>query len=195
MCIYESEKGMGKLAPVDIEKIILEVRSGSDEAFSRLVDCYMPMIGAVVSPFLSHGVEYDEAFSEACFSLHRAAKAFRLDQKEVTFGLFARICIKRHLSSYFAASRESVEPLTEDSLSAECKVEEELIAKERYDALMSGVRAILSEYEYSVLLYHMRGYTTAQISSMLSRDAKSVDNAKNRIFRRLREHKELFSDS
>ena len=52
---------------------------------------------------------------------------------------------------------------------------------------MQSAEKILSEYEYSVLMYHIRGYRTADIAKRLLRPAKSVDNAKARIFKRLRD--------
>ena len=61
-----------------------------------------------------------------------------------------------------------------------------IISRETADKLISAAHEILSDYEYKVLMLHSQGYKTAQIASALGRDAKSVDNAKNRIFRRLR---------
>ena len=72
-----------------IRALIEGVRLGDDDAFAKLVEQYMPLINALISALKPRAVEYDEAFSEACFSLHRAAKSFHLEQSEVTFGLFA----------------------------------------------------------------------------------------------------------
>ena len=179
-----------------IRALIEGVRLGDDDAFAKLVEQYMPLINALISALKPRAVEYDEAFSEACFSLHRAAKSFHLEQSEVTFGLFARICMSRHLKACFSESAGECESLDEESATLDlgCEIENELIAEESFRLLMRGIRSILSEYEYSVLLYHMRGYKASQIAELLGRSAKSVENAKMRVFRRLREHKELFSE-
>ena len=62
----------------------------------------------------------------------------------------------------------------------------ELAVKETLEFLLKSARRMLSDYEYSVLMYHIRGYRTADIAKRLSRTAKSIDNAKARIFKRLR---------
>lgn len=187
---------MEELTDKELGALIERVRAGNDESFSQLVDRYMPLINALIVSMKPRSVEYEEAFSEACISLHRAAKSYNLSQKDVTFGLFARICISRRLRAYFLQNREEYESLDESSavLESGCEVEDELIAEESFRSLMSGIRALLSEYEYTVLLYHMQGYKASQIAELMGRSVKSVENAKMRVFRRLREHKELFSE-
>ena len=69
-----------------------------------------------------------------------------------------------------------------DSESIECGI----VARETFDRLMSSARSFLSDYEYRVLVLHIQGYKTSAIAKMLDRSPKSVDNAKYRIFGRLR---------
>jgi DNA-directed RNA polymerase specialized sigma24 family protein len=52
---------------------------------------------------------------------------------------------------------------------------------------MKCARDLLSDYEYQVLMLHIQGYKTSEISAAVGRDTKSVDNAKARLFRRLRD--------
>jgi DNA-binding CsgD family transcriptional regulator len=54
---------------------------------------------------------------------------------------------------------------------------------------------VLSDYEYSVLMLYVNGDTTVEIARKLSKDEKSVENAKTRMFRRLRESAAKFSDN
>ncbi|MBQ8720215.1 MAG: sigma-70 family RNA polymerase sigma factor [Clostridia bacterium] len=176
---------------VDAEKLIIRAKSGDDEAFSELVEVYHPLLSRLTASFVSCALTYDEAFSEACFAFHRAVKSFKVGQSEVTFGLYARICVRRHLQSFAASLRhEEAEPL-DSELPASDDGMQALLGKERVESLMSYLKADLSEYEYKVLLYHIQGYTTAQIAEALSRSPKSVDNAKSRVFRRAREHGDL----
>ena len=62
-----------------------------------------------------------------------------------------------------------------------------IIERESFDRIMDSARNLLSNYEYRVLMLHIQGYKTAVIAKTLGRTAKSVDNAKSRIFRRLRQ--------
>ena len=73
-----------------------------------------------------------------------------------------------------------------EQISDEESVESGLVKRETIDNLLSSAKNLLSDYEYRVLILHIQGYKTAAIAAMLSRSAKSVDNAKSRLFRRLR---------
>ena len=87
--------------------------------------------------------------------------------------------------------------LSESKLSSyDCDIEQmsdnespegRLVERETFDSIISGAKKVLSDYEFRVLLLHIQGYKTSAIAGMLNRTPKSVDNAKSRLFRRLRE--------
>ena len=74
-----------------------------------------------------------------------------------------------------------------EQMADESSVETSLVERERFDHILSSAKLLLSDYEYRVLLLHIQGYKTTSIASILGRSAKSVDNAKSRLFRRLRQ--------
>ena len=172
----------------DICSLILRCRQHDDEAFDELVRRYTPMMRKVILSFEQSSYEYSELFSEACVALHAAAQRYNLEQEEVTFGLFSRICIRNRIVDLIRLSvsdpditERDVELLTEED-----NLERRLEEREIFDSLLVSAKDLLSDYEYRVLLLHIQGYKTAAIADMLSRSAKSVDNAKSRLFRRLR---------
>ena len=172
----------------DICSLILRCRQHDDEAFDELVRRYTPMMRKVILSFEQSAYEYSELFSEACVALHAAAQRYNLEQEEVTFGLFSRICIRNRIVDLIRLSvsdpditERDVELLTEED-----NLERRLEEREIFDSLLVSAKDLLSDYEYRVLLLHIQGYKTAAIADMLSRSAKSVDNAKSRLFRRLR---------
>ena len=173
----------------DICTLILLCREHNDSAFDELVRRYTPMMRKVIMSFGSLPYEYGELFSEACVALHIAAGRYDTEQQEVTFGLFARICVRnrivdliRRKDSDYNISDQDVEQMAYES-----NVEKRLEEKEIFNSLIRLAKRMLSDYEYQVLILHIQGYKTAAIAKMLSRSAKSVDNAKSRLFRRLRE--------
>ena len=173
----------------DIEALIIGCRNHDDEAFDELVRRYTPMMRRVISGFSSVSYDFGELFSEACVALHTAAQKYDLEQSEVTFGLYARICVRnrilgllRLLDSEPSYSDCNVEQMSEDE-----GPEAGIIERESFDRIMDSARNLLSNYEYRVLMLHIQGYKTAVIAKTLGRTAKSVDNAKSRIFRRLRQ--------
>lgn len=173
---------------IDIRELLLGCKNGDDTAFSELVRRYSPLIYKLIS---ESGLDADTygLYAEGCVALHQAALGYDFDREEVTFGLYAKSCIYHRFVDVRRRSRAKREPIELDDESAECEVgpEERLVARERLDALFLYAKTVLSDYEYSVLLYHVQGYKTAAIAERLGKSPKSVDNAKARVFRRLRQ--------
>ena len=172
----------------DIGELILLCRERDDSAFDEIVRRYTPMLRKVVSGFESSGLDSSVLFAEACVALHVAAQKFDLDQKEVTFGLFARICVRNRMVDLcrVADNLPQVSEMEIEQVSDNDSLERQIVARETFDRILRSARELLSDYEYSVLLLHIQGYKTAAIAKVLGRTAKSVDNAKSRLFRHLR---------
>lgn len=173
-----------------VNELILLAREHDEEAFSELVERYTPMINKVICSFSCNDVSGTELFSEACVGLHSAVQKYDLSQEKVTFGLYARVCVYNAVvdcvrrsagSDFISEDADTIDNLPDGS-----SIENRIAAKESLEFLLKSAHRILSEYEYSVLMYHIQGYRTADIAKKLSRPAKSVDNAKARIFKRLR---------
>lgn len=173
----------------DVVSLIVKARGGDEDAFAEIVSLYTPMLQRIGHKY---SLDFDEMFSELCMSLYRAVKTYDLTQSEVTFGLYARICADRSACD-ISRVRSKAERLECD---ADADVEDipeagdvasDLIRKEENEAFRRDARQLLSAYEYSVLLKWLRGDKTADIAESLSVSAKSVDNAKARILKKLRD--------
>ncbi len=175
-----------------LKEIIVACREHNDTAFAELIRRYTPLIKKMVSEFDSEYSE-DELFSEACVALHRAAMSFDIEQDDVTFGLYSRVCVYHHFVD-LKRCRKKLSLLSDYNIeSFECDEgpDMRLAEREHIENVIGYAKETLSDYEYSVLLYHIQGYKTAKIAELLGKTPKSVDNAKARLFRRLREE---FSD-
>ena len=172
----------------DISKLLLLCRQHDDGAFDELVRRYTPMMRKVISGFGSQFADYSELFSEACVALHMAASRFDLAQSDVTFGLYARICVRNRMLDLLRAAEfdRNVSSLDVELMPESDSVETKIADREEFDLIIGSAKRLLSDYEYNVLLLHIQGYKTSAIAKALSRSAKSVDNAKSRLFRRLR---------
>jgi RNA polymerase sporulation-specific sigma factor len=182
---------------IDIFPLLEMVRNSDDAAFAELVRRYTPMMNKVAQSFSLHSTCHDEFFSEACIALHRAALSFDLSRNEhITFGLYAKICVYRRISDMArtSASDEQTVDVDVDSISSGASVEENILFRERISEYLRTARSILSEYEQDVFMLYIEGYSASDIAKKLSRDVKSVENAKSRIFKNLREMSKLFSD-
>ena len=179
----------------DVRTLILDVRGGDQNAFDTLLDQYRPLIDASVARFSS-----DESFSLYCEDLKQEASvvfynsilAYDLDQNEVEFGLFAKICIYNALVSFLRAlKRRSAEPVAEipQNLITVQDFEDpsaRMLEQERLKSLYAVIRKNLSELEYKVWQLYISGRSAAEIAALLSTDEKSVNNAIYRIRKKLR---------
>ena len=184
-----------KKSKKDVRALILDVRGGDQNAFDTLLDQYRPLIDASVARFSS-----DESFSLYCEDLKQEASvvfynsilAYDLEQTEVEFGLFAKICIYNALVSFLRAlKRRSAEPVAEipQNLITVQDFEDpsaRMLEKERLQSLYAVIRKNLSELEYKVWQLYISGRSAAEIAALLSTDEKSVNNAIYRIRKKLR---------
>ena len=179
---------MNSYVDMDVRELVLLCREHDDAAFSELVRRYNPMMYSVVSGFSDAPIDSEEMLHEACVALHSAAMKYDVSQKDVTFGLYARICVSHRMIDLVRAAKPRSIDIDDLGAAQETdSIETSLVSREIFDSVISEARRILSDYEYKVLILHIQGYKTAQIARSLDRSAKSVDNAKSRLFRRLRD--------
>ena len=182
---------------MSVLELIAAARLHDDAAFSELLSRYTPMINKVIGGFSAFAFRFDEAFSEACVAFHRAVLSYDISRSsDVTFGLYARICVYRRLCdlSEKNAKEVSIVDLDVDRISGGSNIEQRLVGRERMSEYLSKARGVLSEYEYQVFILYIDGYSAEEISEKVSKDVKSVQNAKSRIFKRLRQVCDIFSD-
>ncbi len=179
---------MNSYEDTEIGALIVKCRERDDRAFGELVRRYTPMMKKVISGFLENQSRFSELFSEACVALHSAARTFDIGQNEVTFGLYARTCVHNRIVDVVRAERTDVKIVDIDveQIGVSAGPEAALMQRERFDTLLLKASSLLSDYEYKVLMLHIQGYNTAVISSILCKTPKSVDNAKGRMFTKLR---------
>ena len=182
---------------LDILDLIVKSRSRDDAAFSEIVRRYTPMLNKVISSFSGATVSRDEAFSEACVALHKAVLSYDFERVDVTFGLYSRICVKRRLSDLFSSTKRAAEldeAVNVENIVAGDSVEAMLVFKEQVQNFISIARAVLSDYEYRIFMLYIQGYDTRAMCEELSKDKKSVENAKARMLKHLRSSSEKFKD-
>ena len=190
-------KKMGvQISKDDIRELIVAVRNGDQVAFATLLERYKPLIDAAVAKFSS-----DEAFSlyredlkqEASLVFYNSILAYDLEQNEVEFGLFAKICIHNALVSVLRSlKRRTEEPIAQipESLLTVQDFDDPLsrmLERERLKSLYAVIRKNLSDLEYEVWQLYMSGRSSAEIAERLGTDQKSVNNAIYRIRKKLRD--------
>lgn len=175
-------------------------------AWERLLAAYRPLIDKWVREVVASmeadriPIERSRVEGEACYAFWKAVIGYRA-QKEgaATLGAYARVCVRNRLTSVFLrgsqkhlqtiplealeASRGGAWPLAEG---AHELPSDRLEEAEALDALYRRIRAVVSDYEFSVFKMWAAGSAVSVVAERLGRDVKSVSNALARCKAKLR---------
>lgn len=180
------------MAP-DARELIREAQIGSQEACDAVRRQYTPLIQSSLSSFLSvcrTAQERRDLVAEAESIFLNALSSYDVGQEEVSFGLYARVCLRNGLVSAVrhmeTLHRLPIVSLGERSETERTDIAADVAADESFAVLCRLVRGSLSEYENRVWWAFVAGTPVAQIAASLGKDEKSVYNAIFRIRRKLR---------
>jgi len=170
---------------------LLRAKGGDTKAFEELLDAYAPLIESMVSAFLCNDTEADESDDlrqEASIAFCNAVEHYRSEQS-VTFGVFAKICIRNRLISYARKRRQQPHTVSLENGTVEADGTDpmqSLVEKESYLTLSRHITALLSPFENRIWWLYLSGRTARDIAQLVGKDEKSVQNAIYRIRRKLR---------
>lgn len=173
--------------------------SGDRGAEEVLVTRYSRLVRVCARPFFLAGGDSEDLIQEGMFGLLKAIREFD-PGRDVSLRTFAEVCIRRRiLSAVAAASRSKHTPLNE-SISLEAPFfahyspeqaavhvnpEDLLIDREEHRERLLQMKDQLSGFEADILDYYLQGYSYAEIARQVGRSPKSVDNAVQRIRRKV----------
>ena len=181
-------------------------KNGDSLACDYLVRKYKNFVKIRTKSFYLIGAERDDVVQEGMIGLYKAIQSFDTE-KCVAFKTFAELCITRHiLTAVKASMRKKHIPLNnyvslnkQDSGTEyieNCQTENQqsqdpeqlIIDEERMRDVESCMGELLSRFEAKVLVYHLNGVSYSKIADLMGKDAKSVDNALQRIKRKLEKY-------
>ena len=185
-----------ELEQMSDEALCTALQNGTSAAGDILAHRYRKLVRCCAHPYLLAGGDSEDLLQEGMFGLIKAMREFRAD-REASFQTFAEVCIRSRLCSVIRASRagkhsplnESV-PLNAFLLDAQPQYsqldpEDLLIDREKAAALLDQVRSQLSELEIRVLDLYLDGCSCGEIAATVGKPYKSVDNAVQRIRRKI----------
>ena len=164
---------------INLRPLILEARNGGQEAFASLLSLYTPLIESIISKFSTDEVllsQKEDLRQEATVVFYNSILTYDLDQTEVEFGLYAKICISNALISYLRVLKKGVVQTIADPQDDRRFVRdyedptERILEQEKLKALYSIIRKNLSELEYRVWQDYMSGKSASQIAASLGKD-------------------------
>lgn len=173
--------------------MLLRAKAGNNAAFNELAEKYSPLIDSMTERFRTEARQYnlddEDLRQEAVIALYGAVKAFDYGQKDVTFGLFAKICIRNRFIGIIRRHRGRSENGTAESDpdTGSYNPEQYIIDRENYERLTKMIDESLTDYEKSVFKLFILDKSYREIAGALGRDVKSVDNAVCRIKKKLKQ--------
>jgi len=191
--------------PIDIhsdETLSALAASGNREAEEILVARYHRLVRTCARPFFLAGGDSEDLTQEGMVGLIMAVREYDAE-KDASFRTFAEVCIRNRLYSVLRAAARDKHKVLNQSVSldtpdfdsnsytsgpsnlAQRNPEDDMIDREHTAALLSGVRKQLSEFEAKILEYYLDGLSCREIAETVGKPPKSVDNAVQRIRRKV----------
>lgn len=193
------------------EELIEQVHLGNADALDYLISKYRLFVKAKARSYFLIGADKEDIIQEGMIGLYKAIRDFKED-KLSSFRAFAELCITRQiitaiktatrqkhipLNSYVSLDKpiydeESERTLMDIIISPVSDNPEYLmINREDYSHLEKKMGEVLSNLEQQVLIRYLEGQSYNEISKELNRHVKSIDNALQRVKRKLERHIEL----
>ncbi|MED0660304.1 MULTISPECIES: RNA polymerase sporulation sigma factor SigH [Bacillus] len=196
---------------MDDEEIIELVHQGNSEALDFLIHKYKNFVRAKARSYFLIGADKEDIVQEGMIGLYKAIRDYKED-KLTTFKAFAELCITRQIiTAIKTATRQKHIPLNSyvsldkpiydeesdrtlmDVISGTKMLdpEELLINREEFDSIEEKMNELLSDLERKVLALYLDGQSYQEISEELNRHVKSIDNALQRVKRKLERYLEI----
>ncbi|MCO7176832.1 RNA polymerase sporulation sigma factor SigH [Sporolactobacillus kofuensis] len=190
---------------LDDAEILKAVHEGDNQALEFLIFKYKNFVRAKAKAYFLVGADREDIIQEGMIGLFKAIRDYRGD-KLASFKAFAELCITRQmitavktatrqkhipLNSYVSLDKPIYDEESERTLmDVVCETqstdpEQMLINREEYDDIEEKLSRVLSDLERKVLRQYLDGRTYQEISVDLKRHVKSIDNALQRVKRKL----------
>ncbi len=182
------------------EQLCARVAAGDRGAEEALVLRHTRLVRMCARPFFLAGGDSEDLIQEGMLGLLAAIREFRPD-RGARFATYAQVCIRRRIISAVRAAAGgkhaplndyvSLEPsllLADLEPSAPSNPEDVVIHQEALRALESAIASKLTPLEGQVLSRFLAGSSYAEIAEAVGRSPKSVDNAVQRIRRKVARH-------
>lgn len=186
------------------EELIEAFRQGDDRAQATLLDRYRRFARAKARSYFLVGGDREDIIQEGMIGLYKAIRDYETGHG-ASFRSFAELCITRQiLTAIKTATRQKHQPLNSyvsfdrpkdddpartvgDTIADEENVDplQHMVASAEVGRLRQIFSEILSELESDVLRLYVEGRSYQEIAELLDRQVKSIDNAIQRIKRKL----------
>ena len=201
---WDNEQAARKYAQLQDEEVVKLAQEDDGEALSYLLDKYKNFVRTKARSYFLIGADHEDIGQEGMIGLFKAIRDYNPD-KLTTFRAFAELCVKRQiitaikgatrqkhyaLNSYVSLNKplydEDSDRTLLDVLEGRVTNPEDLyISQEDLNHIETQITGMLSELEQQVLQCFLDGSSYQEIAESLGRHVKSIDNALQRIKKKL----------
>jgi len=196
---------VNRLKNVPDEEAALLAQQGDDQASEHLLNKYKNFVRSKARSYFLIGADHEDIVQEGMIGLFKAVRDYRPERLS-SFRAFAELCITRQiitaiktatrqkhipLNSYVSlnkpiydeeSDRTLLDVITEGRVT---NPEELLIGQEEFSSIEGQIGEMLSQLEWEVLTSYLDGKSYQEIAQELDRHVKSIDNALQRVKRKL----------
>lgn len=174
-------------------QLISKIRGGDEAAMEEIILKYKSMVEAIAMKYIYSPLEKDDLVQEGTIGLLAAINSYTYN-KGTQFKTYANICINnavqnaiKKVSRLKDIPQENTVSLDDDYLEycAALSAEDEYLAQESVSSLSEALYEKLSKFENEVIKLHMTGCSYAEIARKLDKNPKAIDNAIQRIRKKL----------
>ena len=197
-------QGLQQYVQMTDDDVATLAQQGDGEALAYLLDKYKNFVRAKARSYFLIGADHEDIVQEGMIGLYKAIRDFKVD-KLSSFRAFAELCIKRQIiTAIKTATRQKHVPLNSyvslnkplydeesdrtllDVIEGRVTNPEDLfISQEGMNHIQQQINTLLSDFEKQVLEAFLDGKSYQEIAVMLNRHVKSIDNALQRVKRKL----------
>lgn len=193
-----------KLECMSDEELIKKVREEDELAKEVLVKRYMPLVKRSIRFYFLADGEEDDLLQEAYIGFIKAMDTYN-EEKNDAFFPFAKLCVQNQIKTAVTASnRKKHLPLNtsvpietadkQEMHSLDGNPEDIVLEKEKNEDRSQKIYEKLTKLEQNVLVLYLDGFSYEQIASKIGKNKKSIDNAIQRIKKKLVEQNQSLAE-
>ena len=192
------------------EQVVRLAQGADNQALEYLLNKYKNFVRTKARSYFLIGADHEDIVQEGMIGLYKSIRDYR-EEKLSSFRAFAELCITRQiitaiktatrqkhipLNSYISlnkpiyeedSDRTLLDVITEEGMS---NPEDMMIDREDLSFIEGRIGQMMSELEKQVLVRYMEGKSYVEIADEMGRHVKSIDNALQRIKRKLMKYLE-----
>ena len=202
--MWRATRELQHYAEMTDDEVAVLAQAGDGQALVYLLDKYKNFVRAKARSYFLIGADHEDIVQEGMIGLYKSIRDYKTD-KQTSFRAFAELCVKRQIiTAIKTATRQKHVPLNSYVLLNKPLYDEEsdrtlldviegrvtnpedlFISQEGMDHIQRQIDTLLSDFEKQVLEAFLDGKSYQEIAEMLGRHVKSIDNALQRVKRKL----------